>query len=126
MSFQGNLKGLSETIRFGDRLTLAVRPQEAVVSLRQPSRAYNNYFLAVRDYNQSQFRLDRALGYPAREITCERPIGEFQQVDLSRPPQRAPVASPPACAGGRCYGPRPLVCPSPLAPLFATPNMVKP
>jgi outer membrane protein TolC len=120
-SFQGNLKGLSQTTRFGDRLTLVIRPQEAVVSLRQLGRAYNNYFQAIRDYNQAQFRLYRALGYPARAITCERPVGEVQPVETSRPPEMAAVTSPPPCAGNGCSGPRIFVCPSPLSPLYGNP-----
>jgi outer membrane protein TolC len=105
ISFQGNLKGLSETTRFGDRLALVIRPQEAVVSLRQLGRAYNNYFQAVRDYNQAQFRLFRALGYPARSITCDRPVGEVLAVSNDRPPEMAPVNSPPPCAGAGCADP---------------------
>lgn len=94
-SYQGNLKGLSQTIRFeGNRLQLVVRPQEAVVALRQVGRAYTNYFVSVRDYNQAQFRLYRALGYPARNITLDRPLGEIQPVDSNRPPQMAPIPRP--------------------------------
>ncbi len=64
-NFAGNLKGLSETTRFGDLLVLVNRPQEAVAALQQLSRAYDNYFLTVNDYNRAQFRLFRALGYAA-------------------------------------------------------------
>jgi outer membrane protein TolC len=89
-SFEGNLKGLGQTTRFNDRLTLVVRPQEAVVSLRQLGRSFNNYFQAVRDYNQAQFRLYRALGYPARALTCDRPVGEVKAAAICRPREMAP------------------------------------
>jgi outer membrane protein TolC len=123
-SYQGNLKGLSETTRFGDRFVLAVRPQEVVVSLRQLGRAYSNYFQAVRDYNQAQFRLYRALGYPAHILACERPIGEVQPVDTSRPGNMAPVASPPPCAGGGA-GPRMPASPCPMPPVNGNPPIWK-
>ena len=63
--FAGNLKGMSETTRFGDLLVLVNRPQEVVAALQQLARAYDNYFVSVNDYNRAQFRLYRALGYPA-------------------------------------------------------------
>jgi hypothetical protein len=56
-----------------------------VVSLRQLYRAYVNYFQTVRDYNQSQFRLYRALGYPARILTCEQSFGEVLPQNTGRP-----------------------------------------
>jgi outer membrane protein TolC len=119
-SFQGNLKGLSQTVRFGDRLTLVVRPQEAVVSLRQLGRAYDNYFLTVRDYNQAQFRLFRSLGYPARALTCERSIGEVQPVDTTRPAMMAPVPQQPA--GANCVRPCNPAGPAPILPPNGTPT----
>ena len=61
VNFAGNLKGMSETTRFGDILTLVNRPQEVVSALQQLSKAYDNYFLSVNDYNRSQFQLYRAL-----------------------------------------------------------------
>ena len=95
-TFAGNLKGMSETTRFGDVLVLVNRPQEVVAALRQLSRAYDNYFVSVNDYNRAQFRLFRALGYPAEVLACERSPGEIVPVDTSRP-QMAPVCAPPAC-----------------------------
>ncbi len=97
-NFAGNLKGMSETIRFGDLLTLVNRPQEVVSSLQQLGRAYDNYFLSINDYNRAQFRLFRALGYPAEVLTCQHTPGQVLPVDTSRPPQMAPVCSPEPCA----------------------------
>lgn len=98
-SYAGNLKGLSETTRFGDLLVLVTRPQEAVAALQQLARAYDNYFTSANDYNRAQFRLYRALGYPASILACERAPGDIHPIDATRPPQMAPVCSPEPCAG---------------------------
>jgi outer membrane protein TolC len=97
ITFEGNLRAISETTRFGDRLTLVNRPLEAVVALQQLIRAYNNYYVSVADYNKSQFQLYWAMGYPAKALACERNNGDIRPVDTSRPPQMAPVHAPPPC-----------------------------
>jgi outer membrane protein TolC len=95
ISYRGNVKGLSETSRSGDILVPLVRPQEAVAALQQLLTAYDNYFRATNDYNRAQFRMYRALGYPAGVLACERPTGEILPVDTARPPQMAaPVPAP--------------------------------
>lgn len=91
INFAGNLKGMSQTTRFGDLLTLVNRPQEVVASLQQLSRAYDNYYQSINDYNRAQFRLFRALGYPAEILACQRSSGEIQSIDTSRLPGMAPV-----------------------------------
>jgi hypothetical protein len=96
-TFAGNLKAIRQTTDFGGRLVLVNRPLEAVDSLRQVTRAYENYFLSVSDYNKAQFQLYRALGYPAGILACERNNGDIHPVDTSRPPQMAPVNAPPPC-----------------------------
>jgi outer membrane protein TolC len=103
-TFNGNLKAIRQTTDFGGRLVLVNRPLEAVDSLRQVERAYDNYFLSVSDYNKAQFQLYWALGYPAGILACDRINNdEVRPVDTSRPPQMAPVNAPPPCQ--RC-GPR--------------------
>jgi hypothetical protein len=92
--FAGNLKGLGQTTRFGDMLVLANRPQEVVAALQMLSRAYDNYYLSVNDYNRAQFRLYHALGYPAGLVDCQGTLGETMPVDPTRPAGMAPV---PAC-----------------------------
>jgi len=89
--FAGNLTGISQTRTAGELLILVNRPQEAVAALQQLSRSYYNYLAAVNGYNRAQFQLYRAVGYPARDVICDRPLGEVLKVDLSRPPQLAPV-----------------------------------
>ena len=96
-SYQGNLRGLSETVRAGELLQLVNRPQEVVAALQQLQQAYLNYYISVNDYNRAQFRLFRALGYPAQGLACSGSLGEAMPVDPSRPPQMAPVHAPEPC-----------------------------
>jgi outer membrane protein TolC len=101
-TYAGNLKGLSQTTRFGDMLVLVNRPQEVVAALQMLFRAYNTYFQCVNDYNRAQFRLYRALGYPAGILACERFPGALQPVDTTRPPQLTPIIGPaPSGPGGQ-------------------------
>jgi outer membrane protein TolC len=92
VSFEGNLKGLSETIQVGNQLQLVIRPQEVTAALIQLQQAYSNYYTSVNDYNRAEFRLYHALGYPAQQITCNPAWGEPQPTDFGRPPQMAPAA----------------------------------
>jgi outer membrane protein TolC len=96
-SYQGNLKGLSETVRAGELLQLVNRPQEVVAALQQLQQAYINYYTSTSDYNRAQFRLYRALGYPAQGLACGDAFGPVIPVDPSRPPQMAPVCAPEPC-----------------------------
>jgi outer membrane protein TolC len=93
VSYAGNVKGLGETTRFGDLLILVNRPQEVVAALQQLATAYDNYFVAVNDYNRSEFRLYRAVGYPAGILAYERSLGPVQPVDMRRPTKMAPVGA---------------------------------
>ncbi len=97
ITYAGNLKGLSQTTRFGDILTLVNRPQEVVAALQMLARAYDNYYVSVNDYNRAQFRLYHALGYPAGILACDKTPGEVKPVDTSRPPQMAPVIETVPC-----------------------------
>ena len=96
-SYAGNLRGLSETVRAGQLLVLVNRPQEAVAALQQLQQAYINYYTSANDYNRAQFRLYRAMGYPAQRLACGDAFGAVIPVDPSRPPQMAPVRSPEPC-----------------------------
>ncbi|MDB5310904.1 MAG: hypothetical protein JWO38_5106 [Gemmataceae bacterium] len=93
-SYEGNLKGLSETVRVGELLQLVNRPQEAVAALQQLQQAYINFYTSSNDYSRAQFRLFRALGYPAQGLACGISFGPVIPVDTSRPPQMAPVPAP--------------------------------
>lgn len=80
-SFDGNLRGLGETIRSGNQLQLAIRPQEVTAALRQLLQSYLNYYASVNDYNKAQFRLYHALGYPAQNVVDNKVWGEPQSFD---------------------------------------------
>jgi outer membrane protein TolC len=75
-SYEGNVRGLSETVRLGQVLTLVNRPQEVLSALTQLQQAYNNFFAAVNDYNRAQFRLFRAMGYPAEGVAHHAALGQ--------------------------------------------------
>jgi outer membrane protein TolC len=96
-SYEGNLKGLSETVRAGELLQLVNRPQEVVAALQQLQQAYINYYTSSNDYNRAQFRLFRALGYAAQSLACGDYLGPVKPVDPCRPPQMAPVHAPEPC-----------------------------
>jgi outer membrane protein TolC len=96
-SYEGNLKGLSETVRAGELLVLVNRPQEVVAALQQLQQAYVNYYTSANDYDRAQFRLFRALGYPAQAVACGDSLGAVMPVDTSRPPQMAPVHAAAPC-----------------------------
>ena len=91
ITYNGTLRGIGEVRGVGDLLQLVNRPQEAVAALQQLNRAYVIYYAAVNGYNRAQFQLYRALGFPARTIVCDCPVGEVQTLDTSRPPSMAPV-----------------------------------
>ena len=91
VTYQGNVKGLGQTVGAGDLLLPIIRPQEAVAALQALIRAYGNYYAAVNSYNRAEFRLYHALGYPSRILASDHPAGEIQPVDTTRPPQMAPV-----------------------------------
>jgi outer membrane protein TolC len=96
-SYEGNVKGLSETVRAGQLLVLVNRPQEVVAALQQLQQAFINYYATVNDYNRAQFRLYRALGYPAQGLACSDSLGPKVPVDLTRPPPLPPVRAPEPC-----------------------------
>ena len=97
VSYQGNLRGLSETVRAGDLLQLVNRPQEVVAALQQLQQAYINYYTSANDYNRAQFRLFRALGYPSQGLACGDTLGDVMPVDPSRPAPLPPVHAPAPC-----------------------------
>jgi outer membrane protein TolC len=84
-TFNGTFEGLQHTTRFGDVLVLINRPQEAVYALQLMKTAFDNYFTTVAEYNQAQFELFHALGYPARELSYVHPPGQVEPVDTTRP-----------------------------------------
>jgi hypothetical protein len=68
-SVDKNFQGLNQTRRAGELIILMIRPQEVIAAVQTLSQAYGDYYGAVADYNRAQFRLYRALGYPAHFVT---------------------------------------------------------
>jgi outer membrane protein TolC len=85
VTFRANLEGLGQTKRFENVLHLIYRPQESVYALKLLKQAFDEYFDTVAEYNQGQFELFHALGYPAQEISLLHNPGELVPVDTSRP-----------------------------------------
>lgn len=95
ITFNGHLEGLEQTRRLGNVLKLTFRPQEAVYSLDLLSVAFNEYYATVAEYNEAQFELFHALGYPASEVARLRPTGELLDVNTARPAFLPPVGNGP-------------------------------
>ncbi len=72
-----NLAGLNQTRRIGEMLVLVFRPQEVVSAVQALDQAYRDYFGAIADANQAQFRLYRALGHPAQCVLDRKAIAEW-------------------------------------------------
>jgi outer membrane protein TolC len=96
-SYDGNLKGLGQTVRTGELLVLVNRPQEVVAALQQLQQAYVDYYTSANDYNRAEFQLFRSMGYPAQGLACGSHFGGAIPVNTARPPQMAPVHAPEPC-----------------------------
>jgi outer membrane protein TolC len=94
LAYEGSLRELGKVDRAGDVAVLVRRAFEVIDALRSLSRAYDTYFTSVGDYNRTQFRLYRALGYPAEILACQRAPGPLVPVDVTRPPPLPPVCNP--------------------------------
>ena len=95
ITYDGNYEGLGQTKRFENVLEEIYRPQEVVIALDNLRIAYDEYFATVADYNQAQFEMYHALGYPAKEIAVVQPPGDATPVDTSRPGYLPPVGTGP-------------------------------
>jgi hypothetical protein len=95
VNYRGNVEGLKETTRFGNILVQAFRPQEVTTALQLLKRGYDHYFGTAAEYNEAQFELFHALGFPAQELSKAKPPGEAVPVDTSRPPYLPAVGTGP-------------------------------
>jgi outer membrane protein TolC len=95
INYAGVIEGLGQTKRFENLLREVFRPQEAVFSLNLLKLAYDHYWVTVADYNQAQFRLFHALGYPARELAYFRRTGPILAINDVRPRYLPPVGTGP-------------------------------
>jgi outer membrane protein TolC len=85
INYAGVIEGLGQTQRLENLLHEVFRPQEAVFSLNLLKLAYDHYWVTVAEYNQAQFRLYHALGYPARELAYFRRTGPILEINTVRP-----------------------------------------
>jgi hypothetical protein len=88
-SVDKNFEGLSQTKRAGDVVLLVTRPQEVVAAVQALGQAYADYYGAIADANRAQFRLYRALGHPAQNLTA--PESACQPVSLPQKESKLPV-----------------------------------
>jgi outer membrane protein TolC len=97
LAYEGSLEGLGKIEPLGDARIVIRRAFEVIDALKALSQAYDTYYGSVNDYNRAQFRLYRALGYPAGLLACERPPGAIVPVNTARPPPLPPVCAPDPC-----------------------------
>ena len=97
LAYEGSLEHLGKIEPAGDTRVLVRRAFEVIDALRALSQSYDTYFVSINDFNRAQFRLYRALGYPAGLLACERAPGPVLSVDTTRPPELAPVCAPDPC-----------------------------
>lgn len=96
LAYEEMLKTLNQVEHVGTSDVVIHRVFDVIDSLRALSTALNDYYLAVSDYNRAQFRLYRALGYPAENVVCGA-SGPLMDLNTTRP---SPL--PPVCAGEPC------------------------
>jgi outer membrane protein TolC len=72
-AYDGSINGLGKVLSVGDAKILLHRTQDVIDSIQALAREYDNYFTSVADYNLAQFRLFRALGYPADLLSSALP-----------------------------------------------------
>jgi outer membrane protein TolC len=101
LAYEGSLANFDKIGKVGDATVLVHSAFEVIDALKVLSQAYDTYFVSINDYNRAQFRLYRALGYPAVILACERFPGPILPVDTTRPPQMAPVCAPDPCPSQR-------------------------
>ena len=94
LAYEGSLAELGKLEKTADATIMVRRTFEVIDALKSLSRAYDIYFTSINDFNRAQFRLYRALGYPAEVLNCGGNGQPLLPVDMSRPPGMAPVCSP--------------------------------
>jgi outer membrane protein TolC len=87
-SAEKNLVALKATKGGDEKMTLIVRPQEAVAAVQALAQAYADYYGAVADANRAQFRLYRAMGQPAH---C---LAQDQHIPTPDAPEPLPAPRP--------------------------------
>lgn len=97
-AYEGSISELGKVAKVGAISVQVRREFEVIEALKKLFSAYDSFLQNINNYNRAQFRLFRALGYPAGVLACERPAGPEVPVDTTRPPSLAPVCPAPACS----------------------------
>jgi hypothetical protein len=63
--------------------------------------ALDEYFTKAAEYNPAELWMFHVLGHPARELAINRPLGEVQSVETTRPVYLPPVGDGPPPANRR-------------------------
>jgi outer membrane protein TolC len=92
-AYEGSVQNLGKIEPLGQAQVVVRRAFEVIDALRALSTHYDLYFTSVGDYNRAQFRLYRALGYPAGLLACERPPGPSVPVPLARQDRATDLAA---------------------------------
>jgi hypothetical protein len=74
-AYQGSLEDLGKVVSVGDSKLQVSRVLDVISSIQAMARAYDNYFEIISQYNIAQFRLFRALGYPANLLASSDALG---------------------------------------------------
>jgi hypothetical protein len=77
-AYQGGLEDLGKVVSVGDSKLQVSRALDVISSIQAMARAYDNFFDIISQYNTAQFRLFRALGYPANLIACSDTLGHAE------------------------------------------------
>lgn len=96
LAYEEVRKNLDQVEHVGTTDVVVHRVFDVIDALRALSQALDRYFVGVSDYNRAQFRLYRALGYPAENVVCGS-AGPFLNLDTTRPPALPPVCAPDPC-----------------------------
>lgn len=91
IAYAGSMKDLGEVVSIGDTKLQVQRFSDVVSSIQSLARAYDNYFGTVGDYNTAQFRLYRALGFPAGALSCDPNLGAALLGERSTANKQEPV-----------------------------------
>jgi outer membrane protein TolC len=97
LTYDASVDELGKITEISGSRVLTRRVFEVVDALRALLAAYDRYFAAVSDFNRAEFRLYRAIGYPAGVLACERSPEPIVPVNGTRPPPLPAVCAPDPC-----------------------------
>jgi outer membrane protein TolC len=96
LAYEEVRKNLDQVEHVGTTDVVVHRVFDVIDALRALSQALDRYFTGATDYNRAQFRLYRALGYPAGNVVCGS-AGAILEVNTARPLPLPSVCAPDPC-----------------------------